>query len=97
MTVQSKTLSAKEIIKKHYKGTFANTRLVKYGKITRNIVFEVRQNNAPYTDYTSQYLFVVEYCPETNTTEGLKEHNLYGVPQEQVQGKIQELKELLSK
>lgn len=87
-----KTLSAKDIIKMHLVGGLSNEKLIKYGKISRNLAYELTRNNGPYLNGMKYHLRFVELNPLTSEAINRADLDMYEKDFTEVENHIKSLK-----
>jgi len=86
------TLSAKEIVNKHFLTGTTNEKLIKYGKINKNMAYELTQNHGAYLDWSKYHLRVILYNPDTDKTESMDNLNKYECSLEEINNHIEKMK-----
>lgn len=90
----NKNLNAREIIKRQLVGKPVNQKVIKYGKINKNLAYEITQNNGEYLDSRKHHISFVEYNPVDDKTIDRNDLNLYQKDLTEIQNYIQSLKQI---
>lgn len=77
-----KTLTAREIVKKGMPGDYENKKLVKYGKINKNLAFEWLKDKGPYLSEVNQSVVFVLYDEALDTAKLILELSFSGTEDE---------------
>lgn len=83
------TLSAREIMKKHYIEN-PSQKIISYGKINKSLAYEVTKNNGPYLDHSKYHVTFAEIID--GEIVGRDDLDLYEKDYSEIEEYIQKLK-----